>query len=374
MRDKRKPLEPVRTGVLGCGAVSHQYLPVIRRLSNLEVVAVADTVPERAEEVCAEFGIPESTSPDELIESSRVELVVNLTPIPNHFETTAAALDAGKHVYSEKSLAMTSEDARKLLELSVERKLVLGCAPDTLLGCGFSAARHAIERGDIGTPLVASGLMLRAPLTAFPGVADGTLPLYDMAPYYLTAMVDLFGPAQRVVAFYDDRSTASSGTGGGRDVVAASASVEFSTLVAQLSFVWGTSQRQELPFVSVFGTDGEVRLSNPNAFDGPAILRRYSEGECRELPDSKQEATLPANLRGLGVADAARAIRDRRPPRASAEVAAHVVDLIDCIVLSARSGRRVEVTTRCAPPAALSDGERSELLDGLLVTSGGEGQ
>jgi predicted dehydrogenase len=203
-------------------------------------------------------------------------------------------------------------------------------------------------------------------------MANGALPLYDMPPYYLTALVNLFGPAQRVAGFFE-RSAMLDGAGGSEDVVAASASVEFSGLVAQLSFVWGADLRDELPFLAVFGTDGEVRLPNPNVFDGPATVRKYSEAEWHELPGSRQEAGLPANLRGLGVSDLARAIRDRRPARAGGEIAAHVVEVSDAIVSSAQAGRRVELKSSCVPAAPLTQHERRELLAGLLVASSDEG-
>lgn len=355
-------MEPVRTGVLGCGAVSRQYLPVLTQVSNLDVVAVADVDAARADEVGAKFGVMERVAPDEMIRGSQVELVVNLTPITAHFQTTTAALLSGKHVYSEKTLAVTTTETRQLLSLAAERNLVLACAPDTLLGTGFSAARSAIDGGDIGRPLSAVGAMLRAPLKGFPALPGGAFPLYDMAPYYLTAMVELFGPARQVVGAFQDGSAREDDG----DVFASAASVEFSAVVAQLSLVWGTTYRREVPFVAVFGTDGEVRLPNPNAFDGPVKLRKYAAARWDEVDGSRQAPGLPSNLRGLGVSDMARAIRDGRPPRADAAVAAHVVELIEAIVASAGSGRRVQLATSCARPAPLADDERSELLAGLL--------
>lgn len=362
---------PVRTGILGCGVVSHMYLPILMGVGSLDVVAAADVAPEGAEHACREFGVPEHLKPEEMLGDPRVELVVNLTPIPNHFETTRAALLAGKHVYSEKSLAMTSEDATTLLALADSRNLVLACAPDTLLGDGFSTARSAIDRGDIGTPVAVSAFMVRSPvgprLRAAWAATGGALPLYDMAPYYLTAMVHLFGPARRVAAF----STGEVPRPEEDEVVAASAVVEFSSLVGQLCLVWGAHLRSEVPSVTVLGTDGELRLPNPNGFDGPVAARRYSGEEWHDVPGGRQDPRLPRNLRGLGVADTARGIREERPPRASGEVAGHVVEIIEAIVSSARTGQRVELVTTCARPAPLGERERWELLNGLVGSGAG---
>jgi predicted dehydrogenase len=358
-------MEPVRAGVLGCGKVCQQYLPIITKMTSLDLLKVADAVPGRAEEACKQFGIPKSVSPAQLLEDPAIELIINLTPITNHFETTAMALSAGKHVYSEKSLATSAEQASELLRAAASAGRLLACAPDTLLGTGFSAARRALDNGDIGTPLTAGAFMLRTRPGTLPAHLQSVSALYDMAPYYLTALVNLLGPAHRVAGF--SQISLKPGDLAG-DVIRGAAVIEFDTgITAQLSLVWGINHRSEVPFVVVFGTDGELRLPNPNVFDGPAFIRRYSEEEWHELPGSRQPPALPRNLRGLGVADMARAIRENRSPAAPGEIAAHVVEIIDAMISSARTGKHAELSTSCSRAALLGNDERAGLLDGVLA-------
>jgi predicted dehydrogenase len=363
-------VEPVRTGVLGCGAVCQQYLPIVTRVAGLELLAVADAVPERAEMVGKEFGIPACLSPAELLENPAIELVINLTPITAHFETTSAALAAGKHVYSEKPLAASAGQAGELLRAAASAGRLLACAPDTLLGTGFSAARRALENGDIGTPLAAGAYMLRAPLGNLPAPMGSAFAFYDMAPYYLTALVNLFGPARQVTGFSQTPVLNGSPGDPAKNIVRGAAAIEFGTgITAQLSLVWGTNHRHEVPFIAVYGTDGELRLSNPNVFGEPALIRRYSQDAWREIPGSRQATTLPRNLRGLGAADLARAIRGNRPPAAHGELAAHVVEIIDGMISSARTGKHTVLSTTCHRAALLEDKEREELLEGVLVVA-----
>lgn len=356
-------MEPVRTGVLGCGRVSLQYLPIITQLAGLDLLAAADVIPDRAEETCNQFGIPKCVSPSQLLEDSDIELVINLTPITNHFETTAAALAAGKHVYSEKTLARDADQAIELLRAAASAGRLLACAPDTPLGTGFSAARRALDNGDIGTPLTAAAFMLRAPLSTLPAHLQGSLAFYDMGPYYLTALINLLGPVQQVTGFCGMSSSTSDQVD---DLVNGAATIAFGTgVIAQVSLVWGINHHDEVPFIVVFGTDGELRLPNPNFFDGPTFIRSYSQEEWHELPDSRQAAALPRNLRGLGVADMARAIRGDRHPAASAEIAAHVVEVIDAMISSGRTGAHTQISTACSRAALLGSNEREGLLDGV---------
>jgi predicted dehydrogenase len=363
-------VERVRTGVLGCGSVSQQYLPIVTRVAGLEVLAVADVVPERAEAAGKEFGIPKRVSAVELFEDPAIELVINLTPIMAHSETTSAALAAGKHVYSEKPLATSAGQAGELLRAATSAGRLLACAPDTPLGTGFSAARRALDNGDIGMPLAADAYLLRARLEDFPAPIGGELAFYDMAPYYLTALVNLFGPARHVTGF--SQTPVNNGPLGdpAKSLVRGATMIEFGTgITAHLSLVWGINHRGEVGFVVVYGTDGELRLPNPNAFGEPALIRRYSQETWRELPGSRQATTLPRNLRGLGVAQLARAIRENRTPAADGRIAAHVVEIIDGMTSSARTSKHIELMTSCQRAGLLEDNDREELLEGVLVVA-----
>lgn len=348
---------PVRVGVLGCGNVSPMYLPNLIDSGVVEVVAVADVLEDKAKSRAGEFGIRTSLAPEALLEHPDIELVVNLTPIRVHREMTAAGLAAGKHVYSEKSLAVATDDAVALVAAAEQAGLALGCAPDTLLGSGFQEASAALRAGRIGTPLAATAVMLRGGLGAGP-YGRGTNPYFDMVPYYASALVNLFGPVQRLTGVTRMLDESSPG-----HPVSISGTLEFAgDVVAHLTLAWGGSYRREVPAVTVFGTEGVLQVPNPNNFGDPAFLRRHGSESWEEIKGSRQPEHLRRNLRGLGVAEMGQAVRQHRPPRASGEIAAHVVDVIAGLVRSAETGEHLRPTTSCRPADPLSAAERAELL------------
>jgi predicted dehydrogenase len=357
-------MQPLGIGVLGCGNVSRMYLPVLKDMTELEVVAVADVDTERARETAETYGIPKALTPDELLANADVELVLNLTSIAAHVETSKAALAAGKHVYSEKPLAPSLEDAKALVEEAGRRGLALGCAPDTLLGSGFQAGLSALRDNAIGRPLAATASMLRPELTRPSFYVKGVTPIIDMAPYYVSALVNLFGPAVRV--------SGATKTWPGDDPpppmqagapIAVAGTIEFASgLFATLVMVWGTVPTGEVPALNVLGSDGELRFPNPNNFGDPAYVRRHGEDSWIELAGSRQPDDIRRNLRGLGVGEMALAIRAGRPPRASGEIACHVVDVMTGLAESAATGTRVDLTTTCQPAAAFPERERAALI------------
>ena len=357
-------MERTPIGIMGCGNVSHMYVPVLARIPDVEIVAVADVDAGRAQALVEKYDLPKALRPDELLADPTVEIILNLTPIAMHVEVSKAALAAGKHVYSEKPLATSVEAAVDLVEDASRRGLALACAPDTMLGSGFEVGRQALADGMVGRPLAATGLMFRSALTRPSFYTDGATPLFDMAPYYLTALVDLFGPAVRVSG-----TTRTLATGETPVEPAAGASialagvVEFASgLLANVGLAWGTTHRGEVPVLTVYGTEGELALPNPNNFGDPAFARSYGGDGWAEVPGSRQPSGWPANLRGIGVGELAQAIRAGRPPRASGEIACHVVDLIAGMVNSARTHQQVDLTTTCTPAAAMSPSAREALV------------
>ena len=354
-----------KVGLVGSGNVSHMYLPVLTRISALEVAGVTDLDVEKAGRVAAQYGVPAVARPAELLADPTVDIVLNLTPIVGHVATTKAALSAGKHVYSEKPLATDVADGQSLLTEADHRGLLLGCAPDTLLGSGFQSAWQAIAAGRIGRPLGATTSMYRSELPAPSFYTEGDTPFFDMAPYYLTALVILFGPVRRVSAATRTwpagaKPEAETPTGAS---ISLSGVLQFeSGAYSTLAMSWGTTHPAELSTFIVHGSTGTVYVPNPNNFGDPAYLQPHGDEYPTELPDSRQPTEWPANLRGLGVAELARAVHTGQRPRTSAELACHVVDLIAGLTRSGRTGEWVELTTSCTPPAPLSAEERQDLL------------
>lgn len=353
---------PMKIGLLGAGNVTPLYLPNLMPAPGIEVAAISDLDHALATARAAEYGISTVLTPDQLIDAPDIELLLNFTPIPVHAETTRRALAAGKHVYSEKPLATSTAEAVSLVEEAERRRLRLGCAPDTLLGSGLQTARATLEGGAVGRPLSAGAFMFRrtAPTARY---ASGGFAFRDMAPYYVTTLVTLLGPARRVVGLQEALSGAEADASYQDTPISFGGLIEFDNrLLATLVLSWGTDHRQEVPSIHVYGTRGDLSVPNPNVFGDAATVRLYTEPSAQVVEGSVQPADWPRQQRGLGVAEMAEAIRENRPPRAAGDLAAHVVEVIEGILTAATEGHPVELKTGFALPAPLLAEDRARLL------------
>jgi len=198
-------MKRTKIGIIGCGKISGIYLENCTRKFDdiLEVAAVADLIRERSEAKAAEFKIPKVYTVEEMLADPEIEIILNLTIPKVHAEICIAALEAGKHVHVEKPLAVTREDGRKILETADKKKLLVGCAPDTFMGGGIQTCRKLIDDGKIGEPMAAVAFMTCHgheswhPDPEFYYKAGGG-PMFDMGPYYLTALISLVGPVKSV--------------------------------------------------------------------------------------------------------------------------------------------------------------------------------
>jgi len=362
-------IDPVRVGVVGCGTISAAYLTNLKASSQVEVVALADVVAERARERAAEYGVARAVSPEELISDPEVELVVNLT-VPNaHAAINLAALRSGKHVYAEKPLATTRKDGQAILDEAAARGLQVGCAPDTFLGSGIQTCLLLMERGELGEPLAAAAFMLnRGPENWHPNPGifyePGGGPMLDVGPYYLTALVCLLGPARRVTGMsrilYPERKALRGPRAGEVFKVStptfAVGLIEFengaqATLTTSFG-IWG----HDLPNMQIYCSRGILGVPDPNTFAGPVRIRpNEEESSWREVPllYSHTASPAPRNFRGIGVDEMAHALRHGNPPRASGELAFHVLDIMESIQESHSSGRHIDIKSRCRRPRLL---------------------
>ncbi|HEX9108026.1 MAG TPA: Gfo/Idh/MocA family oxidoreductase, partial [Longimicrobiales bacterium] len=305
-------------GVVGVGDISGAYLRTFRLFDQLEVVACAALHLERAQARAAEFGIPRACTLEELLADPAVDIVVNLT-VPNaHYEIARRALEAGKSVYNEKPLALTREQGAELLALASTNGLRIGCAPDTFLGAGLQTCRRLIDEGAIGQPVAATAFMLCHgheswhPSPEFYYQVGGG-PLFDMGPYYLTALVSLLGPVRRVSgaarATFPERTITSEPRRGQVVRVEVPTHVAgvlelevgaIATLVTSFD-VWSSN----VPLLEIYGTEGTLSVPDPNTFGGPVRLRKATELAFRDV---RMLHGYAENSRGLGTADMAAAI------------------------------------------------------------------
>jgi predicted dehydrogenase len=355
--------EPVSVGIVGAGYISTIYLEnCARRFDNLRVVGVADLMMGRAREQAEQFGVAAMTV-DELLSHPEVEIVVNLTIPAAHAEIGLRAIAAGKSIYSEKPLATTAAEARELLARAGERGVRVGAAPDTFLGGGLQTVRSLLDEGAIGRPVAATGMMLTAGHERWHPNPDfyyqpGGGPLWDMGPYYLTALLSLLGPVERVAATsaasFDSR-TIKSGPRAGETVPVATPT----HILTLLDFAGGPRGSLTTSFdvhdtngstLVLYGSEGTLRLPDPNTFGGPVeLLKPGSDAwEPIELRYGHTD-----NSRGLGVSDMARALREDGSHRASGQMAAHVVDVMEAALASSAEGRHIAVTTTFQRPDPL---------------------
>ena len=358
-------LEPLRTAVIGCGTISSVYLQNAMSWKILDIVACADLDRERAEGQAARFHISRAATVSEVLADPSIELIINLTVPAAHFEVGLAALRAGKSVYSEKPLAISREGGRLLLHEARVRGLRVGCAPDTFMGGGLQTCRRLIDEGAIGQPVaVAASKLSRGPEHWHPDpeffYKAGGGPLFDMGPYYLTALVTMLGPVRRatgsVRTTFPERTISREPRRGSKITVETSthiaslldfASGPIATLVN--SFDIGAKQQ---PTIEIHGTKGSLRVPDPNKFAGPVRLQLDDDEDGREV---HPKHGYTDNSRGIGVADMAYAIREGRPHRASGDMAFHVLDVMLAILEAADTGRSIEVASTCERPAALPE-------------------
>ena len=362
----------IRAGVVGCGNISTVYFENLRtRYPVVQVVACADLVPERSRTAAERFGVPRVVTPEELLADPEVELVVNLTNPAAHAEVSLAAIEAGKHVYSEKPLAIERTDGQAIMDAATVKGVMVGCAPDTVLGAGIQTCRKAIDEGRIGEPIAATAFMVNHGHESWHHSPEfyyqqGGGPMFDMGPYYLSTLIHLLGPVSRVTGSHRrtfDRRTITS-----RPMYGTNIKVEVSTHVAGVldfesgaiatvitSFdVWGS----KLPSVEVYGTEGTLSAPDPNLFEGPVRVMEAGADAWTDVPPAYREGG-----RGMGVAEMAWAIHQGREPRASGQLANHVLDVMHAILEASDAGRHVRTTTPCERPAMMPVGLPEGVFD-----------
>lgn len=354
---------PVGIAVIGAGVISKEYLTNLTGFPDVKVHIVADMFEQIAAERAAEFGIEASGGVEAALNHPDVEIVVNLTIPAAHVEVATAAVNANKHVWSEKPFSMDRDSGLGLLKAADAAGVRLGCAPDTFLGAGMQTALRMIVRGDIGAPLTALTLMQSpGPESWHPNPAflfqEGAGPLFDIGPYYLTTLVQTFGAIIKVAAFGStSRKTRTIGSGpkAGEEFAVTvpshvSAIAQFAGGESSQSIFSFDSPLKRAGFVEITGTEATIAIPDPNMFDGDIVLTRRCQDEPETIP-----AVGATSTRGSGVLEMARAIRAGRPHRAQGAVAYHVLDAMVSIAESIDTGQFVSVQSSAAAAEPLPE-------------------
>lgn len=355
-------MRKVNVAIVGCGNISGIYLEnLTRRFQNVTVYAISDLIEENVKAKSQQFGIERTMTFEEIIADPNVEIVLNLTTPPIHYDICKRALEAGKNVYVEKPLSLCYEQGKELVSLAGEKGLLLGCAPDTFLGAGIQTARRVIDDGILGDIIGATAFMVcHGHESWHPGpefyYKKGGGPMFDMGPYYLTALVNLIGSVRSVsgmTAISQPTRTITSQPKYGQII-----EVEVPTHVNGLlrfsngaigniitSFdVWGST----LPRIEIYGTRGSMIVPDPNCFDGEVLVKQYFDQEFHSWPLVTADS---ANSRGIGLSDMADAlIGGRADHRACGKLALHVLEIMEKIHTSSDEHREITLESSCEKP------------------------
>ena len=371
-------------GIIGAGNISGAYLRLAPLFKGLEVRAVADLHPQASQKRASEFNVREQT-PDELLNNSEIDVVVNLTVPAAHYQVSMDAISAGKHAYSEKPFVLTLEEGKALRQAANQRQLQVGSAPDTFLGGAHQQVRDLIDAGRLGritsgtTHVMSRGMEHWHPNPDF-FFQPGAGPLLDVGPYYITDLIHLIGPARRVTAFTgsarSERQVTAPGPYQGTTIRVGTPTtihgvIEFANgAVVTVGASWDVFSHGHHN-IELYGTEGSVFVPDPNFFGGDVVIADKS-GERNTLPpwdhpfgkpnQTDNDGNARANYRTAGLADMMQAIDNGRPARCGLDVALHAVDIMTSLLQSGESSQVVTLTTTCQRPAALGPEDARALL------------
>ncbi len=367
-------MKKVKIGIVGCGNISEIYFRNLCKVfHNIEVKACADLDRERAQARADEFAGVQVMTVDELMADPEIKIVLNLTIPQAHFSVSMQAIEAGKSVHTEKPITLTREEGQKLLEAARDKGVLVGNAPDTFMGAGIQTSRKLIDEGWIGKPIGAQAFMYcHGPESWHPDpefyYKAGGGPMFDMGPYYLTALVSLMGPVKRVsgsarISFPERTITSEQKYGEKIKVEVPThvtgildfASGAIGTIITSFD-VWAS----EVPHIEIFGTEGTLSVPDPNGFGDAPKVKRLNDKEWSNIPLTHSYAE---NSRGIGIADLASALITKRPHRASGELAYHVLDIMHAIHDASEKSTCIAIRSSCERPDPLPMALQKGMID-----------
>ena len=375
-------------GLIGCGNIAETYFRAQDYFNNIKFIACADKFPEVSKKCADQYNI-KSLTVDEIIHDTNVDVILNLTIPQAHFEISKLALEAGKHVYSEKPMSIKYDEANELVNLAKDNNLYIGNAPDTFLGGGGQVARKFVDDGDIGKVLTGNFIF------AFPGVQEfhpnpeswfqsGGGPVIDMGPYFFTTLVNLLGPVKNVRSrgkkFADQREYLVGPKKGKSFNVDISTSVmldiEFANEAIVQGFISFDVQNHARNHMELYGTKGSLVVPDPNMFGGPVLLSRELGSEWQEFSvedkylgktniinhsGRSNEAPKQSNYRGVGLSEMIYSIENNIQHRCNGNLALHVLDIIESTITASETKKEVSLRSTCEQPKPLSE-EQIKLL------------
>tara|TARA_B100002051_G_C16674099_1_gene606144 strand:+ start:263 stop:1411 length:1149 start_codon:yes stop_codon:yes gene_type:complete len=376
-------------GVIGCGNIAETYFRSRNYFNNINFIACADINNEVARKCADEYKIKFQTV-DDILLNKDVDIILNITIPQAHYEVSKKVLEAGKHVYCEKPLSAKYDQGKELLTLAKEKNLYIGNAPDTFLGGGAQLSRELIDNNEIGKVLTGNFIF------AFPGAEtfhpnpeswylEGSGPVLDMGPYFFTSMVNLLGPAKNIrsrgVKFFDKREYKAGPKKGDYFNVEIPTSymfnLEFENNALIQGFISFDVQNHLRNHIELYGTHGSIIVPDPNMFGGPVTISKelgskWVDHSVEDKPLGKtniinhsgrsNEAPKQSNYRGIGLSEMIDSIENKRKHRCNGELALHVLDIIECAIISAKNKEEIKLRSKCDKPVPFLDKDIKKLL------------
>ncbi len=376
-------MKKTHVGVIGAGMISHTYLDTLtQKFPHIQVDAISDLNPGAVSDAAKRYNLRIATN-EEILSDPEIEIVLNLTPPAVHKKIISDILNAGKHAYTEKCLALDVKTARELCELADHKGKYLGTAPDTFFSGWAQNARRIIDSGELGTitgfAMVGNRdnerLLSAMPYMTKPG---GGI-ILDYSVYYLTMLVNLLGPVKRVSATikapYPTHVNSFELSPHFGETFDTPNESQFYSILELENGITGTMSINadsvffDQTYFAIYGNKGILYGGCPDWFPGEVSIYRntydFSKAETPERIVPDNPFGFRKDSRGVGLADLAVAVREGRKPRASAWTALHVLDIQECMVKSDQENGAfvtVETTAERALPLVPKDTEESSLI------------
>ena len=368
-------------GIIGCGNISPVYFNAHKLYNNFKVTACADINETVAKKSASEFNVSFQTI-DEILTNPNIDIILNLTIPSAHKEIIIKTLNAGKHSYSEKPLSISFEEGKEIYTLSNEKNLYVGCAPDTFLGAAGQKARDIIDKNHIGSVVLGTFNVMSHGMEHWHPNPDfffkpGAGPIFDLGVYYISQLVNLLGPVESVLGVSgtatEERIIKSEPRNG--EIIKVETPT---TLMGVLNFKnnakvqlfasWDVWKHQHST-IELYGLDGSITVPDPNYFGGNLkVSKKDADWEIIDtknmylgIPNQEDNGTVIANYRGIGLSDMVNSIKNNKKSRCSIDLALHVLEIMDGILISSESSIIYKTTTSCDKPEYLSENEIKSL-------------
>jgi len=379
-----------KVGLIGCGHISETYFRAEKYFNNIKIVKCADINHTNALK-CAKTYKIKALSVKDLLKDQEVEIILNLTIPKAHYQVAKQSLLNGKHVYSEKPMAINFKDGLDLVKIAKRKKLYIGNAPDTFLGGGIQKSKELLEKNILGK------ISLGNAIFAFPGVQsyhpnpepwfakkEGG-PVIDMGPYYLSALVNLLGPAKKVTgSIMEGVKRRTIGIGPKKNKTF---KVECpTTYLSTIQFENGTIIRLTLSFdviahqrnhIELYGSKGSMIVPDPNMFGGSVYVCNKLGDPWKEYKTNKMhlgkinirsqssranESPTNANYRGAGLAEMAYSIENKKINKCNGELSLHVLDIIQSTMKACKTNKPQIIKTTCKKPSLFQTKDIKKIL------------